>query len=118
MLPNGTAEGLVVRHAGGVKGGEVELDEPSALLLRDLQASVDLDEVPESEFTREPIRTPEALGGERRQVVDVAGSTDTEQRLQERVLQHAVVEHLLEPVQANRCAGVLVKGLVHTRNAI
>jgi hypothetical protein len=85
----------------------VELHEALALLIGDLQAAVDRDEVVEAELAWEPIRASERLGREPNQVVDVGGPTLAEQRLQQRVRQDAVVEDLLEAVKGLLTAGVL-----------
>ena len=74
------------------------------------QAAVDGDEVGEAEFAGEPVGAAEGLGGEGREVVDVLGLPGAEQRLQERVGEHAVVEGLLQAVQRLVPAGVLEQG--------
>ena len=58
-------------HAGVVEGLEVQLDEPLPLLLGDLQAAVDGDEVVETQLAGEAVGAAERLGGEGGQVVDV-----------------------------------------------
>jgi hypothetical protein len=61
VLAHGGAERLVVGHAGGIEGGEVELDEARALGLGDLQAAVHVDQVLEAELPAEPIGSAERL---------------------------------------------------------
>jgi hypothetical protein len=62
---------------------------PLALLLGDLQATVDVDQMTEAELTAKAVRSPERLRGEPRQMVHMIGLTGTKQRLKERVGQHA-----------------------------
>ena len=73
---------------------------------------MDVDEVPEAELAGEAVRATERLRGEPRQVVHVAGLAGAEQRLQERVGEHAGVELVLEPVQARGAAGMLEQRLL------
>ena len=109
------AHRLAERRSGGmpavVERGHVQLDEAPALRLIDVQPAVDVDQVPESELARETVGAAEALRREHRQVLDVLRPALTEQRLKQRVGEHAVVEDLLEPVQRRLAAGVLVEGL-------
>jgi len=109
VLADGRAERLVVRHPRLVERGQVELDEALALRLGDPQPAVDVDEVLEAELAREAVRAAEGLGGEHREVLDVLRLPVTEQRLEERVAQDAVVEELLEAVQRGLASGVLVE---------
>jgi diguanylate cyclase (GGDEF)-like protein/PAS domain S-box-containing protein len=82
---HGVAERLVVGQAGGIQRGQVELDEPLALLFGDLQVAVDLDQVPEAEFTTEAVGPAEGFGGEPCQVLYVIGLARPEQWPQQRV---------------------------------
>jgi hypothetical protein len=78
------AERLVVGHADLIKRRQVELDEPLALWLGDLEMPVYRDQRSEApQLTRKAVRTPERFGRERRQVIDVVGLTLTEQRLEQ-----------------------------------
>ena len=45
MLAYRVPEGLIVRHAGFVQRGQVELDEAGPLCFRDAQAAVRVDQV-------------------------------------------------------------------------
>ncbi len=110
VLHDGLPERRIVGHAGRVERRGVQGDEALPLFLGDVQAAVDGDEVGEAEFAGEPVGAAEGLGGEGREVVDVLGLPGTEQRLQERVGEHAVVEGLLEAVQRLVPAGVLEQG--------
>ena len=107
VLADRVAERRIVRQPGGVERRHVELDEPRPLLLGDPEAAVDGDQVREPQLAREPVGPAERLGGERGQVVDVLRPARPEQRLQQRVAQHAGVEDVLEPVERRLAAGVL-----------
>src|SRR3954469_19935611 len=91
MLAHRLAELRIVGHAGIVERGQVELHEPSALGLGDPEAAVDVNEVREAELAREPVRTAEALCREHRQMLDVLWPPCAEQRLEQRIGEHAVV---------------------------
>ena len=88
-------ERLVVRHAGKVEGSHVELDEPLALLLGDAESSVNIDQMSESEFPREAVRSAEGLGSEGGEVVDVLRPATAEERLEDLVCQDARIEDVL-----------------------
>src|SRR3954466_5082503 len=111
MLAHRLAELRIVGHAGIVERGQVELHEPSALGLGDREAAMDVNEVREAELAREPVPTAEALCREHRQMLDVLWPPCAEQRLEQRIGEHAVVEDLLGPVQCGLAARVLVERL-------
>ena len=68
---------------------------------------MDVDQVREPELAREAVRPTEGLGREHGQMLDELRLAVTEQRLEQRVPQHAVVKGLFEPVQSLFAAGVL-----------
>jgi hypothetical protein len=107
VLAYGGAERLVVGHLRRIERRHVQLDEALALLLSDLEAAMHVDQVLKPELAREPVGTAERLGGEHRQVIDMLELAVAEQRLEQRVSQHAVVEDLLEVVERLLAASVL-----------
>ncbi len=110
MRADGLAECQVAGQADGVQSDHVQLDEPLALLLGDVQVAVDCDEVREAaKLPGETIRPAEGLGRECRQVIDVLWLACAEERLEERVGQDTAVEGVLETVQRLLATGVLVK---------
>jgi hypothetical protein len=74
---HGVAERLVVGHANGIQRGQVELDEPLPLLLSDLQVPVDVDQVPEAEFTVPGLAVQQELRDGLGTAVDAAGGAFT-----------------------------------------
>ena len=68
VLAHCFTESEVVGYLRLVQRGGVEVDEALALLLRDLQAAVDLDQVLEPELAREAVGPAERFDRERRQV--------------------------------------------------
>ena len=105
-------ERLVIGHANGIEGRQIQLDEPLALLLADLQTTVNVDQVTKPELTAVAVRPPERLCGEPRQMGHMIGLTGAEQRLQQWVGEHAGEEVILEPVQALYAASVLEQRLL------
>jgi hypothetical protein len=99
VFADGFAERWISGEAGGVEGGHVQLDEAGALGLGDSQAAVDGDQVGEAELAGEALGAAEGLGGEGGDVVDMLGLSATEEWLQERIGQDAVVESGLESMQ-------------------
>ena len=110
MRTNGFPDRSVARHAGLVEQPEIQLDESGAVLLRDLEAAMHVDQVVESQLFGEAIRPAEGLGGERSEMVDMFGSAGTEKRLQDRVGQDTGVEDLFQSVQGFFPAGMLKNG--------
>jgi hypothetical protein len=84
------------------------------LVIGDLQAAVNIDDVLEAELAREPVRASEGLGSEPRQMVDVGWHALGEEVFQDRVGESLVVEKLLEAVQRFFSAGMLVQRLIHS----
>jgi hypothetical protein len=109
MGAHGLAEWLVVGHLRRVERGHVELDESGALLVGDVQASMHVDQVGESQLASEVIGAAERLGGELREVLDVVRLPGAEQRMQEWVGEHARVEDVFQSVQTVVFAGVLIE---------
>ena len=72
----------------------------------------------EAQLAGEAVGATEGLGGEGRQVVDVLRLPCAEQRLQQRIAQHAVVERLLQPVQrgSRRRRARTAKACLHLNN--
>ncbi len=87
-----------MRKVGGIEGFHVQLNESLSLLLGDLKAPMDLDQIRKPEFSGEPIGTSERLGSEGGQVVDVLGLSSPEERLQQRILKDTAVESVLKIV--------------------
>jgi hypothetical protein len=101
-------EFLVSRHACGVKGSHVQLDESLPLLFADLEVPVDSDQMFEAtQLARESIRSAERLGCERSEMVDVVRLSFSEQRLEERVGKHRAIEDFLEVVERGLATGEL-----------
>jgi len=96
VFPHCIAEYGVGRQFGRVERGDVQVDEPLALLLGDLQAAVHRDQVGESDLSGEAVRAAERFSGKRGEVVHMCRPSSPEQRLQQRIAQHAVVEGLLQ----------------------
>jgi hypothetical protein len=107
VRPHRLAELLVGGQAHLVECRDVQLDEPLALLLDDLQPPVHGDEVGEVQLAAEAIRPAEGLAREGGQVVDMVRAASAEQRLQHRVGEHAAVEGVLETVEAGLAPGVI-----------
>jgi hypothetical protein len=107
---HGLTERRIVGQSRLVERLHVELREPLPLLLRDLKAPVNIDQVLEAEFAAEAIGPTERLGGEPGQVVDVMGLPGREQALQQGIGEHLVVEELLQSVQRLIAAGEFVEG--------
>src|SRR5436305_6986703 len=61
VLADGCPERLIGRHPGLVQGGHIQLDEALALLLGDVQAAMDGDEMVEAELLREAVGAARAL---------------------------------------------------------
>lgn len=99
MLADSLAECLIVRHLGVVERLHVEVDEPAALLLGDLQMAMHGNEVRETHLASKAIRSAEGLCRESGQLIDVLGAAIAEQRLQERVDEDTGVERLFEAMQ-------------------
>jgi hypothetical protein len=99
---------FVFGHVCCIEGRQVQVDESAALLLGDRQPAVDIDEMGESELSGEPVGAAERLCGERGEVVDVVGLAGTEERLEKRVGQYALVEERLEMVKGILASGVLI----------
>jgi hypothetical protein len=106
---DGRAERLVIGHVGLVERRHVQLDEPAALLLGDLEVAVDCNQMAEAQLTAEAVRATEGLRRERGQVIDVLGPSRAEQRLEHRIGQDAAVEQILEAVNRFLTAGVFVE---------
>jgi hypothetical protein len=106
---DGLAERLVIGHVGLVERRHVQLDEPAALLLGDLEIAVDCDEMVEAQLTAEAVRPTERLGRERGQVIDVLGPSRTEQRLEHGIRKDAAVEQILKTVNRFLATGVFVE---------
>jgi hypothetical protein len=70
-----------VGQTGLVESLQVERDESFALLVRDLEPPVHVDEVLEAQLAREAVGAAERLGGEPGQVLDVVSLALAEQRL-------------------------------------
>lgn len=105
-------ERRVAGKLSSVGGGQVQRDEPLSLLLGDLQTAVHLDQVRETTHRAgELVRPAERLTVEGGQLVDVLGPAGSEQRLEERVGEHAGVEGVDESAQPRLAAGVLVQAL-------
>jgi hypothetical protein len=96
VFADGGSEVAIGWHADVVHRRQVELDEPLPLRLSDLETAVHGDQVGKAELACERVRAAERLGGEHRQMVDMLRLPCPEQRLQQRVAQHAGVEHVLE----------------------
>src|SRR5271170_1287178 len=107
VFAHGRAERLIVRHAGGVDGRHIQLDEALTLLPGDLQATMDVNRVFKAQLAGEAVGATERLGGEHRQVINVLRLTIAEQRLEQGVAEHTVVEDLLELVESLLAASVL-----------
>lgn len=93
-------ERRIAGQPGCIRGGHVQLHEPLPLLLSDLQAPVHLDQMGEAQLAGEAVRASERLRLERAQVVDVLRASRTEQRLEQRIGEHAGVEDIDEVMQA------------------
>jgi hypothetical protein len=107
VLAHGIAKRGIGRHFRDVERCHIQLDEAPALLFVDLQPSVHRDQVCEAELAREPIWSSERFCRERGQMIDVMRIPSSEQRLQERVGKHAVVEDLLEAMKSGFSTGML-----------
>jgi hypothetical protein len=92
-------EFLVVGEVGRIHRGHIELHESLSLLFSDLEVSVHIDQVGESEFSAEAVRTTEWLGGEGGQVIDVLGLARSEEGLEQRIFEDAALERVLKAMQ-------------------
>ena len=107
---HGLAKILVGRHRRPVERCHVQIDEALALLLVDLESAMHLNQMREPEFAREPVRTAERFGRKRREVIHMLRLARTEQWLQKRIGEHAVVEELLEAMDPRLAPGVFEQG--------
>src|SRR5215475_9672073 len=107
MRAQGRTERGVCGEPGRVGRGEVQLHEASPLLLGDVQAAMDVDEVPKAQRRGERVWPAERFDLEGGETVDVVGPPGTEERLQDRVGQHARVEDVDEPAQRCLPTGML-----------
>lgn len=103
------AERRVGGQPGFVRGSQVQLHEPLALLLSDLQPTVHIDQVSEAtHLPGEVIRATKGLRIERGELINVLRPSRPEQRLEHRIGENAAVEDVDEMVQARMASRVLV----------
>src|SRR5262245_23224387 len=107
MRAYGLSESLVLRKTGGVDRLQVERHEPLALLIGDLQMSVDIDDVLKAQFAGESVGPSERFCGEPGQVVDMMRSPLGEHCAQDRIGEDLRVEQLFEAMQRLFPAGML-----------
>src|SRR5262245_63483336 len=99
MRAHGLTESLVVGKACLVEGLEIQRHESFALLVGDLQMTMDIDDALKAQFAGEPIGSSERFRSEPRQVIDVVRSALGEHVFQDRIREDLLVEHLLEAMK-------------------
>ena len=87
---------FIAGKARRVERHHVKLDEPRSLLLGDPKAPVNFDEVCEAELSGEAVGSTEGFSGEGGQVIDMLRLPGTEEWLEQRILEDAAVEAVLE----------------------
>lgn len=88
---------------------QVQLDKTESLLLGDVEVTVDIDQMGESQLLGEAVGTTERFGGKGGQMIDVLGLAGTEERLQDRIGQDARIERVFEPVECSLATGELIE---------
>jgi hypothetical protein len=109
VRPDGFTEILVVGKTRRVESCHVELDKPLSLLLGDPKISVHIDEMHETEFPGEAVRTTEGFDREGSEVIDMLRLAGPEEWLKHRVFEDAAVEGVLETVQCRLAAREFVE---------
>lgn len=112
MLAHGPPKRFIAGHSGFVQRLQVDLDEPLALFVGDLQVAVYVDDVPKAKLLCETRWAAERLGRKPGQMIDVSRYAVCEEVLEDRVGERLGVKELLEPMQALIAASMLIKGLV------
>src|SRR5258708_3829964 len=118
MLPDRLPEGLVIGHAHRIERGQVQLDEALPLGFGNLERTMYGDQgVKSAEFAGKAIGSAEGFGGKGSQMVDVVRLSCAEERLEQRILEHASIEGLLQSVQRIKTTGVFEEGW-HRRSSL
>jgi hypothetical protein len=110
MFSDGFPKGLVVRQTRRIEGGEIQLDEALPLGFGNVEMPMDGDQmVNAAQFPGEAIRAAEGFSRKGRQMIDVVRLPCAEEWPQQRVLEHAGIEELLQPVECAQATSVFEK---------
>jgi len=104
------SEVRIGRQGGVVHSSDIQIDKPLPLGLRDVQATMHVNQVPKAKLSGEHVRPAKGLSRERCQVLDMLRSTGPEQWPKDRVAQHAAVERVLKAMNGLNPASELQQG--------